>query len=37
MHNKYIYNENLAILAAWQQFSVRGSISVTARPITRAA
>jgi hypothetical protein len=32
MHNKNIYNENLKIPAARQQFSVRGSISVTARP-----
>jgi hypothetical protein len=36
MHNN-IYNENWRISAAWQQFSVRGSISVTARPCTRAA
>jgi hypothetical protein len=37
MHNKNIYNENWKISAARQQFSVRGSISFTARPRTRAA
>jgi hypothetical protein len=37
MYNKNIYNENLKIPAARQQFSVRRSISVTARPRTRAA
>jgi hypothetical protein len=30
MHNKNIYNENWKIPAAWQQFSVCGSIWVTA-------
>jgi hypothetical protein len=37
MHNKNIYNENRKIPAARQQYSVRGSISVTAQPHTRAA
>jgi hypothetical protein len=37
MHNKTIYNENWEIPAARQQFSVRGSISATARPLTHAA
>jgi hypothetical protein len=32
MHNKNIYNKNWKIPAAWQQFSVRRSTSVTARP-----
>jgi hypothetical protein len=37
MHNKSIYNENWHSPAARQQFSVRGSISIAARPRTRAA
>jgi hypothetical protein len=37
MHNKSIYSKNWKIPAARQKFSVRGSISVTARPRTRAA
>jgi hypothetical protein len=37
MYNKNIYNEVWKIPAAQQQFSVRGSISVTVRPRTRAA
>jgi hypothetical protein len=37
MHNKNIYNENWKIPAAQQQFSVHGSISVTALPRIRAA
>jgi hypothetical protein len=32
MHNRNIYKENWKIPAARQQFSVRGSISITARP-----
>jgi hypothetical protein len=35
--NRNIYNDKLNVSAARQQFSVRGSISVTARPRTRAA
>jgi hypothetical protein len=37
MHNKKIYYENWKIPAAQQQFSVRGNISLTMRPRTRAA
>jgi hypothetical protein len=37
MHDKNIENENWKIPAARQQFSVSGSISVTARQRTRAA
>jgi hypothetical protein len=36
IHNLNIYNEILKIPAAQQRFSMRGSISVTARPRTRA-
>jgi hypothetical protein len=37
MHNKNIYNENWKIPAVWQQFSVRGSISITVWSHTCAA
>jgi hypothetical protein len=37
MHNTNIYNENCKIPATPQQFTVRESISVTARPRTREA
>jgi hypothetical protein len=37
VHNKNIYNENCKTPAARQKFSVRGNISVTARPRTRTA
>jgi hypothetical protein len=37
MHSKNTYNEILKIPAARQQFSARGSISLIARPRTRAA
>jgi hypothetical protein len=32
MHNKNIYNKNLKISTAWQQFTVHGNISITAHP-----